>query len=335
MKYLYLLLSVLGLTLLTSTFDPALSVCGVDGVFDCGAVITSDYAAPLGIPLALLLFIFGVTGFLRSKHKDFTLLVLNSLGLIGVLYSLFVMAFILKTFCPLCLVADALIGLVFILWFRKPNLEVAPGISKDLALAVIISVFTFVFFHLQYHPKNQLQGEKITLLSSPLVLGNLSSQREVVVFTDFQCPACKKSSEVVKALLEKTDVKIVVKNYPLSSSCNNGVSSVVHGWACEAAKLSYCANEQGLFKEFYEIIYSLQDQIKKPDDIYEILQVGPFDVEELKACAGSDAASDFIKKDIAEGNRIHIEGTPTFYFQGQKVPSWRNAYLWKNLLNLD
>ena len=335
LRWVYFLIFSLGTYQLLASFDPTLSsLCSINEMFNCQSVFQSSYSKILGVPLAFLVILFGLFGFLRSKQKDVSLLILNSLGIIATTYSLVVMTFVLKTFCITCLIVDVLLVLSFYLTIRRPTIVLMPGILKDALTAVGVALMFLLVIYMHSHPKNFVEGEKITMLSSNLILGNKEGTKEVTVFTDFQCPACMKGSEVIKYLIKKDPlVRVAVKNYPLSNQCNAGVSQNLHPWACEAALLSYCAQEQGKFEEFYTLIYSIQDQIKKKEDIYELLQVGSFNIEEMKSCAQSDSAMDFIKKDMNEANKINIQGTPTFFYQGQKVPLWSNPYLWEEFLN--
>ena len=60
----------------------------------------------------------------------------------------------------------------------------------------------------------------------------------VVKFNDYQCPPCRQTYYAYEPILAKykpTDVKYLMKHFPLDPKCNPAVRSLVHPAACDAA----------------------------------------------------------------------------------------------------
>ena len=110
------------------------SFCDINDTFNCSAVNRSQYAVFLGVPVAILGFLYyllllGLALFgqalrrgLGLDNESFALLFIGH-GLLGLLFSLYltsIEAFALHVFCPLCLASAAIIlilnGLAFTRW---------------------------------------------------------------------------------------------------------------------------------------------------------------------------------------------------------------------------
>lgn len=99
----------------------ATSFCEVGEKFNCDIVNRSEYSSLFGIPVAAI----GVVGyglllvlstFQRSRHQTpARLLVAASAGLVFALYLTYVEAYVLFTWCILCLSSLALISLITVL----------------------------------------------------------------------------------------------------------------------------------------------------------------------------------------------------------------------------
>lgn len=97
-------------------------------------------------------------------------------------------------------------------------------------------------------------GEKNTIaVGSNPPKGNQSAQVVIVEFSDFQCPACKAAEPYVQQILQNYAGKIVLyyRNFPLTQ---------LHPFAEKAAEASECANEQGKFWEYHDLLFQNQQE---------------------------------------------------------------------------
>jgi len=87
------------------------------------------------------------------------------------------------------------------------------------------------------------------------VLGNKNAKVTVIEFSDFQCPFCKSYFDQTHKQLNdeyvKTGkIKFAYRHFPLTS---------IHPNAQKSAEASECANEQGKFWEFHDLLFKNQD----------------------------------------------------------------------------
>ncbi|MBX3280842.1 MAG: DsbA family protein [Acidobacteria bacterium] len=141
----------------------------------------------------------------------------------------------------------------------------------------------------------------------------------VVMFSDFQCPACSATHPVLKALMAEFPgkVRLVVRDFPLES---------IHDNSLLAARAASAANAQGKFFEYIDILYKNQDKLDAVGLKKVAADLG-LDAAKFDAEMNSDKALAEIKKDIADGDALHITGTPTIFVNGRRIGNISEASL--------
>lgn len=147
--------------------------------------------------------------------------------------------------------------------------------------------------------------------------GNPNASVVITEFSDFECPACKNASSLVKQLAEhyQEKVKIEYKHFPLTR---------IHAKAFDAALASECANDQGKFWEMHDKIFENQENITKQDLKLYASQIAGIDSASFNACLDSRSEASIVNADIEEGKSLSIDGTPTFFLNGQEVANYNN-----------
>lgn len=137
----------------------------------------------------------------------------------------------------------------------------------------------------------------------------------MVLFDDFECPYCAKFFATEEALLQTfpNDLKIIFHNLPLS----------FHKFARSAANAAECANDQGKFWEYAEILFANQSRQSQNDLINYAAELN-LDNVKFQSCLESKVNRQIVSQDIKGGNDLKILGTPTILFDGQEVSDWRN-----------
>ena len=111
--------------------------------------------------------------------------------------------------------------------------------------------------------RSELEQFMATAPRIPLVIPREGAKVLVVKFNDFQCPACAKSHTAYKPILAKYEaqdpgaVQVVLKDYPLNSTCNPN-SSMLHAAACDAAVAVRLAREHNRGEAMEEWLYTHQ-----------------------------------------------------------------------------
>jgi predicted DsbA family dithiol-disulfide isomerase len=149
----------------------------------------------------------------------------------------------------------------------------------------------------------------------------------IVVFTDFQCPYCIRLEPMLNQTFEhnKDKVKLVFKNFPLP----------MHPMAEPAHRAAWAAAQQGKFWEFHDHLF--QKQLDSQQPLTQALiestakELG-LDMERFKADMEAPAARERIAKDIAEGQRVQVTGTPTVFINGRR-PQERTPEFYQQMIN--
>lgn len=140
-------------------------------------------------------------------------------------------------------------------------------------------------------------------------------------FGDFQCPVCSNFETQIlqKEIFPKYGDKIrfVWKHFPLNPQ--------PHKNAFNAAVASEAANEQGKFWQMHDILFAKQvewsDLSNPADKFAEYAGSIGLDVGRFKSDYGSKKFDDRINADKNLGQKLSVQGTPTFFVNGVMVPN--------------
>lgn len=152
--------------------------------------------------------------------------------------------------------------------------------------------------------------QDIEVLPEDPVRGRDDAPLELVEFSDFDCPYCKRATETVARLMEQFEgqIRFIYKDYPLPSHPN----------AFKAAEAGNCAHEQGRFWELHDTMFDSQ---------------GELDVESLKGyaeelgldggafaeCLDSGRHAATVDRDMQAGFLYGVSSTPTLFLNGRTI----------------
>lgn len=152
---------------------------------------------------------------------------------------------------------------------------------------------------------------KETLLSNAVhTSGPKDAAVYLVEFSDFQCPACGQFYPTVKQLTEKykDSLFFVYRNYPLP----------IHPMAMPAARAAEAAMQQGKYWEMHDALFTGQEQLSDTFIASEAARLG-LRMEAFNQDIKSKMIQDAIDTDVALGDSIGVNATPTFYLNGMKL----------------
>ena len=111
-------------------------------------------------------------------------------------------------------------------------------------------------------------------------------------------------------MLEKypKDVKVVFKNFPLSS----------HRYAFNAAAAALAAGRQGKFWEFHDRLFENYDKLSD-QKIQEIAQTVGLNMEEFEKKRNDPAIRRKVDQDFSDGRQAGVRGTPTVFINGIRL----------------
>jgi len=150
-------------------------------------------------------------------------------------------------------------------------------------------------------------------------LGAKDAKITLVVFADYQCSFCSKAQSTLKDLLgkRKDTLKLVFRDLPLASHKNAKI-------AAEAAE---CADEQGKFWEYNDLLFENQHSLGI-ESLKEFAKNTGLDTKEFNNCLNSGRQTPEVEKDIADAQLAGIMGTPAILINGYYVSGLTSlAYL--------
>jgi protein-disulfide isomerase/uncharacterized membrane protein len=234
--------------------------------------------------------------------------------------------------------------------FRSPKKEELEKVSQPWRYWIIlIWLFGMGFLSLRFYENTVVKPElkSVQLIvnqhfSQPetevtsegsAVDGNPDAKVVIVEFSDFECPACRLLASNMKAImLEYGDrVSLRFMNYPLDRSINKNLNKDVHNNAGLAAIAGVCAQEQGKFWEYYNILFENQTKINREFLIETAREVG-LDMNKFNDCLGSGQVTERVTRDIDAGKKCGVSGTPTLFINGRKVHYWNSPEIIKAII---
>ena len=143
------------------------------------------------------------------------------------------------------------------------------------------------------------------------VRGPVDAPVTIVEFSDFHCPFCRRVQPVLDQLRTKygSKIKLVYRELPLDS---------LHPQARVVSEAAACANEQGKFWEFHDIVFK-NNPDASPATLDRFAKEAGVDVTAFAACRGAGKHKAAILASNQEGTKLGITGTPTFFINGRML----------------
>jgi protein-disulfide isomerase len=143
----------------------------------------------------------------------------------------------------------------------------------------------------------------------------------MIVFSDYECPFCRRAEDTVEQVLKTYEgkIKYVFRDYPLP----------FHQKARPAAVAANCAIPQGKFWEFNQKAF--KGDIS-PDGLKKIAGEVGLDAKKFDECvAKNDQKS--IDKDVEDGGSIGVNGTPAFFINGRGLSGAQPFEAFKQIID--
>jgi protein-disulfide isomerase len=128
----------------------------------------------------------------------------------------------------------------------------------------------------------------------------------VVLFSDFECPYCRKVAAPIEMLQKHYGCTVYFKSFPLRQN---------HVRAEPAARAAWAAHRQGKFWQMHDALFTAK-RLEDADFKRFAAKIG-LDAKRFQADYASPEALAAIDADIAEGSAAGVQGTPTFFVNGR------------------
>lgn len=145
----------------------------------------------------------------------------------------------------------------------------------------------------------------------------------MIVFSDYECPYCKRAEETL-AQVDKAypgKIKTVFRDYPLPFHAN----------ARPAAEAAACANVQGKFWEYHDKLFTSSDL--SATRLKAIAAELKLDEKKFDECLAKGEFKANIDKDMEDAQAVGVNGTPAFFINGRMLSGAQPFEKFKEILD--
>lgn len=161
------------------------------------------------------------------------------------------------------------------------------------------------------------------------ILGSKDAPVTIVDFSNFQCPACAKFATEILPLIKEEyintgKVKLVYRD----------IFVVYDEYSQIAAEAGECADDQGKFWEYHDILFEKQTEwsITGETKLKEYAQNLGLDMIKFNECLNSEKYANETQKDLIDAINYGVKATPTIYINGIKVEGAQPYNVYKELI---
>jgi len=164
----------------------------------------------------------------------------------------------------------------------------------------------------------ELGPPKITmetfLANGSPILGNPNAPVTLVEFGDYQCHFCNvffhsTEDDILKNYVDTGKVRMIFKDY-----------NIIGPDSIRASHGAHCANDQGLFWEYHDILYSNwtgeNNGWASSENLAKFAQEIGLDMNEWSECITNEPHSQTILASNEDAKKLGITGTPAFFVIG-------------------
>lgn len=142
------------------------------------------------------------------------------------------------------------------------------------------------------------------------ILGDKNAPVQIIIYSDFECPFCARFEDTIEKVKSEFENKVMItfRHFPLR----------FHAQAMPAALASECASEQGKFWEMHDKLFA--DNVNRNLNIEQFKNDAEnlgLDAEKFNQCLASEKYKEKIAKQLEEGTRAGVTGTPTIFINGE------------------
>ena len=325
------------------------SFCAISKSINCDTVSQSPFSIFINLPVPVwgiigytffMLFLPVAWRYRAEKKPIWTLLFLISLlfSAYSVVLAL-ISSFVIHSYCIMCILSYAISFMLLFftylvrkrygikgfvdnlrhdigyLWeAKKRSLALFVPFAVGIAL-VLITFPVYWSFDAPVFSADIPRG--ITADGHPWI-GAQNPKLEIVEFADYQCFQCNKMHFFLRQTLAKYPerIRVIHRHFPMDHEVNPLVKSPVHIGSGKLAMLAIYAATQNRFWQMNDILFSIA-RVKPEIDIQELAKQTGLDQINLSRSLRDRNVRNSLKKDIVDGIKQGVRGTPSFVIDGK------------------
>jgi len=160
-------------------------------------------------------------------------------------------------------------------------------------------------------------ARRVDVIQDGHVLGSADAPVAIVEYLDFQCPFCQRAAEQVMSAIEETFIASNTASLEIRPIAILGDESV------QAAAAAECANEQGQFWAYHDILYANQGAERggafSDDRLKEFAEALNLDTAAFNSCLDSGRYTQQVVDDTSTALDSGVSVTPTVLVNGERV----------------
>lgn len=325
------------------------SFCALSRSINCDTVSQSPYSILLELPVPLwgvfgyaflLLLIFLSLNKYAVSNRFWSIIL--AIALIYSLMSIFfayLSTFHIRSYCIMCIATYAVNFLIlFYAWLIRRRFDsdsFFSALTKDvdyilkwrkkafyffspfLISVILIWVFVPSYWQIPPPPLSKDLPVGLTHEGHPWI-GAPQPVLTITEFTDYQCFQCKKMHHYLRTLVQENPEKIrlVHRHFPMDRRFNPLLKTPFHTAAGEMAILAIYAATQDKFWPVNDLLFEIARQ-KRDFNTREIGEKTGLDYRGLSRARKDPAILLRLQKDIIDGIKLGIQGTPAFLIEGK------------------
>lgn len=326
------------------------SFCAITQSINCDTVSQSSYSILFGAPVPL----WGIIGYVflllilvfsldkRGRPQRFwSIIFFCALGysLISIYFG-YISIFYIRSFCLVCILTYAVnfLTLFFALLIRRrfDRDSYIKAFVKDIHFIheskkkafylffplFVSAVFIWIFLpsYWQIPPPPPLSSDISTghTQDDHPWIGASKPTLTIIEFSDYQCFQCKKMHYYLRTLVQQNPdkLRLVHRHFPIDHRFNPIVKEPFHVGSGEMAVLAIYGATQNKFWPVNDLLFIIATQ-KRPFNTLEIGEKTGLDYRELALARKDPAILLRLQRDIMDGLKMGIQGTPAFLITGK------------------
>lgn len=161
-------------------------------------------------------------------------------------------------------------------------------------------------------------------------MGPADAPVTIVEFSDFECPYCRRFSEMLQQILptEGNGVRVVFHHMPLP----------MHPWARTAAEAAACAEIQSSasFWALHDQLFLHQPELNVNNIKVKVIDfaegIKTLNIASFRQCIDAQMSLGLVLRDIDLATSNQVSGTPTLFINGRKVIGVESASKLRELI---
>jgi len=325
------------------------SFCAITQSLNCDTVSQSPYSILFGVPVSL----WGIYGyaflslllFYAWDKQAIPKRIWASIVTIALVFSLtsvffaLVSTYYIRSYCIVCIATYVVNLLVlFFSWLIRRRFDpdsFFSALKQDLrfifltkrkttylfvpffASVIAIGIGLPAYWRTPAPPLSEDIPTGFTIEGHPWI-GAENPLLTITEFTDYQCFQCKKMHFFLRTLIQQNPgkIRLIHRHFPMDHRFNNLVKESFHGGSGDMSLLAIYAAAQNKFWKTSDFLFEIADQ-KRNFNTKEIGEKTGLDYLALARARNDPAIRFLLQKDILEGIKLGVRGTPAYLINGQ------------------